>query len=496
MRQISPIRWYQQLRWRLSLVYVGVTVGLIMAAITAGELFSYFRYQSISRPIKVAEVAVRRAPELAPYVESSPVNTAALALWLDRESERATEGAGRWPGLTFYSNPSVYLAVADVRGTVLAESVEGRPSHGEGSALRFQAVHKDLIQAAVAGETNPQRLSAAEDDGALAAAAPISSGPGRVSGLLFMRIYAPFNWRTHWAKLASGLGAPLLMFIALAFAVGVGFGLVTTRRLVRRLKEISTAANAWGRGDFSASAGQGGRDEVGQLARRLNSMAAELQNVLALRQELAGMEERNRLARDLHDTVKQQVFALGMQIGAAQAMLNGGSPEAHKRLAEAESLVRQIQHELVTIIKELQPGGQQGKGFEQALREHVANWSRQSGVAAEVGFDGGLSLTPEIQHAFLRITQEALSNVARHGVASHLKVQLCHGKDSGVILLVEDNGSGFDVSHVNGGMGLRNMRHRAEALPGGWFQVESEKGKGTRVTAGARPLQEEEGSDV
>lgn len=215
-------------------------------------------------------------------------------------------------------------------------------------------------------------------------------------------------------------------------------------------------------------------------------MAAELRGVLALRQELAGMEERNRLARDLHDTVKQQVFALGMQIGAAQAVLDGGPLETRKRLVEAESLVRQIQQELVTIIRELQPESRNGKGFEQALREHVANWSRQSGVAAELQFDPRLRLTPASEHTFLRITQEALSNVSRHGRATHASVRLGRGEDGGATLTVEDDGAGFDVGHRNGGMGLRNMRERAEALPGGWFRVESQKGKGTVINAGAR----------
>ena len=67
------------------------------------------------------------------------------------------------------------------------------------------------------------------------------------------------------------------------------------------------------------------------------------------------------------------------------------------------------------------------------------------------------------------------------------------GEASDVMLSVEDNGAGFDASGVNGGMGLRNMRERAEALPGGWFRVESEKGKGAHVTAGAHTLQQEGG---
>lgn len=482
MPEARTIRWHQQLRWRLTLLYVGVTVGLILAAVAAGGIFAYIKFQSLYRPETASTAVATRAHELAPYLESSPANTAALSLWLKQENEKIQNGVGGWPGLSFYSDPSIYSAVADASGRVVAESSAGRRPPAEQVDARS---NERFIRAALEDERDARRLSAAEGEGTLVSAAPIKGEGGRVVGALLYRTYAPFDWGVYWGKVASGLAAPLLLFVTLAFAVGVGFGVATTRRLVRRLEVISAAADEWARGEFSATVVDERADEVGQLARRLNSMAAELRGVLTLRQELAGLEERNRLARDLHDTVKQQVFALGMQIGAAQAMLDGGPTEARKRLAEAEALVRQIQQELVTIIKELQPASPNGKGFEQALREHVANWSRQSGVAADVQLDEGLALAPEAEHAFLRITQEALSNVSRHGRATRATVRLKRGEEGRVTLSVEDDGAGFDAGHRNGGMGLRNMRERAEALPGGWFRVESQKGKGTSVTAGA-----------
>lgn len=487
MRQGETIRWYRQLRWRLTLLYVGVTVGLILVGIVVGEVFSYFRYQGLNQSAVLAEVVAHRAPELAPYVGSSPANVAAVSLWLDRENEKIQNGSGGWPGLSFYSDPAIYSMATDSSGRLLADSSKGRQPPSESSPT-----HAALIQAAVSGESDLRQLSAIEDDGTLVAAASIKGEDGRVVGALLMRTYAPFDWSVHWTKVATQLAAPLLMFITLAFAVGIGFGLVTTRRLITRLEEISTAARAWGSGDFSATVVDEERDELGQLASRLNSMATELRSVLALRQELAGMEERNRLARDLHDTVKQQVFALGMQIGAAHAMLDGGPVEAQGRLAEAEALVRQIQHELVTIIKELQPPSMAGKGFEHEMREHAANWSRQSGIVAEVEYESDVSLTPEAEHAFLLIAREALSNISRHGRATGAVVRLQLNRDGTVTLMVEDDGAGFDIAKMNNGMGLRNMRERAEALPGGWFRVESERGKGSRVTAGARTERTEE----
>jgi NarL family two-component system sensor histidine kinase LiaS len=184
--------------------------------------------------------------------------------------------------------------------------------------------------------------------------------------------------------------------------------------------------------------------------------------------------------------VKQQVFAMAMQIGAAQRMLdgaNGASPEIKKRLTEAEKLARQAQYELVAIINELQPMDRAGKDFEQVLRESVEDWSRQSGVVAEVNCKRLSAAPRSVQQTFFRIVQEALANVARHSHATRAVIQVIVDQED-AILSITDDGAGFDPGKTSGGMGLQNMRERAEALPGGWFEIEVAEAKGVRVTAG------------
>jgi signal transduction histidine kinase len=110
-------------------------------------------------------------------------------------------------------------------------------------------------------------------------------------------------------------------------------------------------------------------DELGQLARRLNGMAEQVQNLLAVRQELAVIEERHRLARDLHDSVKQQIFAMAMQVAAARTLMDNNSDAARVRLTEAERLVKQAQQELTALIRELRPAALGDKGLVVALRE-------------------------------------------------------------------------------------------------------------------------------
>jgi signal transduction histidine kinase len=487
MHLAQPLRWFQQLRWRLSLLYIALTVVLIFVGLGIGEIIGYYNYQSIHQPRVLANAVAENAQQLAPYISTSQVNTDALTLWLKTKNDQLMDVSGTRRGsarlgLAFYGNPSIYTAVTDSKGVVLVDRPEESLSEGAAVTELLSPPQAALLKSALQGETDATHLSLEGVDGVLVAAAPIFDNERQVVGALFVRLYAPFQWQVHLSKVASGVVRPVLILIALAAIGGIGFGLVTARHFFKRLQVISTAADAWARGDFSAVADDSEVDELGQLARRLNLMAKELQVVLALRQELATLEERNRLARDLHDTVKQQIFALAMQLGAAEAILNGASPEVHQRLSEAEKLARQVQHELVEIIRELQPTDRTGKDLEQLLQEHVTDWSRQSGVATEVKFDGPLSLPSPIDRAFFRIAQEALANVARHSHATKALVQVSRA-DGLVVLSITDNGVGFDPGKTNGGMGLRNMRERAEALPGGWFKVEK-RGKGVRVIAG------------
>jgi signal transduction histidine kinase len=114
-------------------------------------------------------------------------------------------------------------------------------------------------------------------------------------------------------------------------------------------------------------------------------MASELQQLVALRQNLATAEERNRLARELHDTVKQQVFATTMQVGAARVLVDRDPALAQARLTEAERLAHGAQRELTAILEQLRPGSysrphSSANSFEVALQSYVSDWSRQNDI--------------------------------------------------------------------------------------------------------------------
>jgi signal transduction histidine kinase len=216
---------------------------------------------------------------------------------------------------------------------------------------------------------------------------------------------------------------------------------------------------------------------------RNQQLVEELQAAQQRLRELAVIEERNRLARDLHDSVKQQVFAVSMQLGAARTLLNDQNP-AYGPVTEAERLARQAGAELTTLIRQLRPPHLESKTFPEALQEYVADWSRQNGIAADVKVDGVSSTSLAGDEALFRVAQEALANVARHSNAQHVTVELAH-QENEIVLRVEDDGVGFEPGQVQKGVGLDSMRERLEAIEGR-LTISSGNPNGTRVMAAVR----------
>lgn len=216
---------------------------------------------------------------------------------------------------------------------------------------------------------------------------------------------------------------------------------------------------------------------------RNQRLVEELQATQRKLHDLAVVEERNRLARDLHDSVKQQVFAISMQLGAARALLDEGD-QAYGPVTEAERLAKQANAELTTLIRELRPPGLESKALAAALREYVTEWSRQNRVAADVKVDGVSPAPLPGDETLFRVAQEALANVARHSKAQHVSVELVRQGDD-VALVIADDGTGFDLSRVEKGVGLDSMRERLEAI-GGQLDISSRTSSGTKITATVR----------
>jgi NarL family two-component system sensor histidine kinase LiaS len=195
--------------------------------------------------------------------------------------------------------------------------------------------------------------------------------------------------------------------------------------------------------------------------------------------DLAVMEERNRLARDLHDSAKQKAFAALAQLGTARGILNGHDKSVSLHLGEAENLVSDVIQELTFLVQEIYPIALQEKGLTTALREYIYEWENRNDIAMQFNTRNERRLPLEIEQAIYRMTQEALANVARHSHARRVDVSLVYNDDS-LQLSVSDDGCGFDTNPKSYGMGLRSIRERVSSIRG-TVQIQSAPGQGTRV---------------
>jgi ligand-binding sensor domain-containing protein/signal transduction histidine kinase len=194
--------------------------------------------------------------------------------------------------------------------------------------------------------------------------------------------------------------------------------------------------------------------------------------------DLAVMEERNRLARDLHDSAKQKAFAALAQLGTARGLLNGHGNSVTMHLNEAENLVTDVIQELTFLVQEIYPIGLQEKGLVTTLREHIFEWENRNDTIIQFVTHNEQHLPLEIEQAIYRVTQEALANVARHSQAQRVDVSLIYNGDS-VQLCISDDGHGFDMNKKHG-MGLRSIRERVSSVHG-TVQIQSAPGQGTRL---------------
>jgi two-component system, NarL family, sensor kinase len=215
----------------------------------------------------------------------------------------------------------------------------------------------------------------------------------------------------------------------------------------------------------------------------LLSIAVERARLFARSTRLGAVEERNRLAREIHDTLAQGLTATALQLESADVLLDAGSEKAHEPLRRALSLTRSNLEEARRSVLDLRAAPLKGRPLSDALKALVVRWEAETGIAARYkAVNGSRPLPPRVEAALYRICQEALTNAARHAEAGRVTVRLVATPDR-VRLAVEDDGRGFDASDVpDDRHGLLGMSERAKMI-GGAFEVRSEPGAGTRIEA-------------
>ena len=271
---------------------------------------------------------------------------------------------------------------------------------------------------------------------------------------------------------------PGLVVLVAALPVGLLFGYVSMQRPVRRLRRLVETTQLLADGDLSRRVPVRGRDELARLEDSVNRMAEQLSRALAAERELAGAHaravERARIARELHDSVSQELFSLRVLASGLHRALPGDSPLR----PQVESMTRSAgtaTREMRALLLELRPVALAEAGLPAALDQLAEAYRTRLGSTVTTRIDE-VALTAGQEHALLRIAQEAVANAVRHGNPENLTIEL--GPRG---LTVADDGAGFDISAIKNGMGLALMRERAAEI-GARLTVTSAPGAGTVVT--------------
>jgi signal transduction histidine kinase len=207
------------------------------------------------------------------------------------------------------------------------------------------------------------------------------------------------------------------------------------------------------------------------------SIVTENARLYQQRRELTKLEERNRLARDLHDSVCQNLFSLTLMARGMEAVVDGSNPQAVQLLQDMQRLTEESLKEMRSLIWQLRPAG-----LEQGLLTALQQYGNKLGLEVHEKLEGICNLPRTVEETLLRIGQEALNNVSKHAGVNevHLRLKVTEWQ---VKMEIRDNGCGFHVgSNVKPeSLGMLSMRERAEML-GGLFSVDSSPGAGTRLT--------------
>jgi two-component system sensor histidine kinase UhpB len=294
--------------------------------------------------------------------------------------------------------------------------------------------------------------------------------------------------RDRLAEVASGEGL-LVLGLTVASAILLNSLLLRARlapmdRLVDGMRKVDLT-----RPGMRVSTPRRSAREVHELTDAFNRMLARLEQERreSGRAVLRAQEqERGRIAQDLHDEVNQALTAILLRLSATI----GDAPWGlRSELQETQELVSQAMNELLTLARQLRPTALDDHGLVAALASQVSDFGQRTGMQARFHHHGDLPpLSDEEQLVIFRVTQESLSNIAKHASADDVDVELSFvGR---TLLRVRDNGNGFDsnsgrrvngrVRGRSGGLGLSGMRERA-LLVGGNLDVYTEPGSGTTI---------------
>ncbi|WNC15845.1 sensor histidine kinase [Brevibacillus brevis] len=307
-----------------------------------------------------------------------------------------------------------------------------------------------------------------------------------LAGYLGIRLPEEPDWVIQLAAAAVSLPVGALVGLIASYIYG--------NLLKKRVSVLWEAAMKLGRGMLSYRVPELGVDEIGELGWQLNRLASQWEEQVASLQRLSNhnaaladqlrqaavTEERQRLARELHDAVSQQLFAIAMTTAALKRLIEKNPQRAAQQIELVEEMAAAAQAEMRALLLHLRPATLQNKSLKEAIIELLDELTRKNDMEITWEIEAVEGLPSGIEDHLFRILQESLSNTLRHARASQIAVKLFTLQDQ-VRLRVTDDGVGFDPDGEKlTSYGLRSMQERVTEV-GGSMEIYSAIGKGTQI---------------
>ncbi|MBN3958718.1 sensor histidine kinase [Nostoc sp. NMS8] len=213
---------------------------------------------------------------------------------------------------------------------------------------------------------------------------------------------------------------------------------------------------------------------------QLDQMHQQLWQCVLQFANFSATQERNRIARDLHDSLGHALTALNFQLQTAIKLCKPDPNQAQEFLTEAHRLVGIATQEVRQSVKSLRSDAIETQSLEKLLELLVDNFQKTTGILPEVEVSLPIALSPQLVTPIYRIIQEALNNICKYAQATSVQIQI-HTNAKEVYFIIQDNGRGFNPENVSGGYGLQGMRERVAVLQG-HLQLTSQPGYGCCIT--------------
>ncbi|MEC0247841.1 sensor histidine kinase [Paenibacillus chitinolyticus] len=301
----------------------------------------------------------------------------------------------------------------------------------------------------------------------------------------FAQLYMP------WETAGGGWKFGLAVFAVL---LGQAVGFVASRAFQRKVDVLHIAMLQLAKGNLKDRIQIDPIDSFHPVYKSFNEMAGALEERTRLLQEMgeersvmergsvetAVVEERRRLARDLHDTVSQELFAIHMSASSLPKVIGHNPDVASQLMEQLIQMSHHAQKQMRGLISQLRPIELDGSTLEQALEKWFPEYCRAHELQGRLDVETEQPISEAIEHQLFLIIQEGMANVVKHASATEIELQL-HDSGRQYVLQLADNGKGFERSAISSAShGLSTMRERAQKL-GGDAEVLSGSGSGTTV---------------